>query len=373
MPRTLRAAPTWMAVICALGCQVYDPQLLERDAGAPTDCEPVAPPPRPPGPDDMEDVGERVFAMRDVIFDQSGDVWATTGYDLDGQCTEAPTYDTECMPPRATFPQTDGQDGIDNAFGRELFPLVEVTNPGLQDVSRGFQARGIGTILIRMRGWNGTSDDSRVDVTAAITVFATSGAEGDTEPPEIVQTPDGPQTPAGDPLPEPTWDGNDWFWARSDNFLDGDVSTPFIRDDNAYVSGGVLVLRLPDRTDFVFPGDELGLLVRLTGAVATARIVDDGARLDEITVAGRWPTLDLLDTAEAVGVCPGSSEHDILTRQLERVADVRARVGTGGEGVECDAVSLGLGFETGLPGRFAGVAEGRPVPNACAELPDGGM
>jgi len=353
-------------LVLGAGCQVYDASLVEGDAGSP-EYEPADPPARPADPDDGEDVGELVFVVRDVLFEQDGDLWQTIGYDLDGRLTEAPGYDVECRPPHApSRPETDGEGGIDNSFGHHLFPLVEVTTPGLQMVSRAYQERGVGAIALVVRGWNGADDDARVDVTAAVTMFATPGMAGQTDPPEVVQTPEGPETSTGEPLPEPVWDGDDWVWLRDDNFFDGDLERPFIYDDNAYVSGGTLVFRLPDRTDFVFPGDEIGLLVRLTGAVASARIAGGGERLEDIVLAGRWPTLDLLDTAEAVGVCPGSSEYDILSRQLERVADVRARVGTGGPDVSCDAVSIGLRFEGGDRARLAGLAEGRPVPNACA-------
>ncbi|HJL15535.1 MAG TPA: hypothetical protein RMH99_07770 [Sandaracinaceae bacterium LLY-WYZ-13_1] len=364
MPR-LTALTLSLALLA--GCQVYDPALVEQDGGA-SGCDRSLPPPRPDAPDDGEDVGERVYVVRDVVFDQSGDRWRTIGYDLDERCTEPPGYDAECRPPHApSRPEVDGEGGLDNAFGHHLFPLVEVTNPGLQDVARGYQERGVGAIMLIMRGWNGADDDARVEITLGISVYATPGGADDTEPPEVMSTPDGPQTPAGEPLPEPVWDGHDWFWLRADNFLDGDVDTPFIYDDNAYVSGGTIVLSLPNRTDFIFPGPEIGLLVRLTGAVATARLTDDGTRLEDIVVAGRWPTLDLLDTAEAVGVCPGGSEHEIFTRQLDRVSDIRAREGTGGPDVSCDAVSIGLAFEQGVEARFAGLAPGADVPNACEE------
>ena len=354
------------ALACGLlGCSVYDPALVRRDGGGtPGECDPIRPPDRPPGADDGEDVGESVYVIRDVVFDQGGERWRNIGYDLDARCSQPPAFDVECMP-RASgaSPEVDGEGGIDNSFGHNLFPIVDLAVPGLEDTSRMYQARGVGAVLVKVTGWNGRDDDVRIDVTAGITVFGTPGMPSMTDPPD----------PSMGPLPEPVWDGNDWFWVRSDNFLAGDVTQPLIRDDNAYVSGGVMVIRLPDRSDFIFPGEDLGLLVRLTEAVATARIEGGGASLTDITVAGRWPMLDLLATAEAVGVCPGSAENDILRNQLDRIVDVRANPGTGGS-VECDAVSLGLQFEQGVRVRFAGVADGAPVPDACATPPmDGGM
>lgn len=365
----LRLLAWSFVAVTALGCKVYDPSLVQRDAGGRAgECDSIEPPPRPDVPDDGTDRGERVWALRDVVFDQGGEAWRTIGYNLDGRCSQPPDWDVECRPPLMTAaPEADGEGGIDNSFGHNLFPVVDLAVEGLEETSRMYQQRGVGTVLLILRGWNGEDDDAHVQVVAGVTVFATTGSPDDTDPPEIVQTPEGPQTPEGDPLPHPAWDGNDWFWLRSDNFFDGNVDRPFIVDDNAYVADRTLVLRLPERTDFVFPGAEIGVLIRLTGAVGTVRISEDGSRLEDITVAGRWPVLDLLATAEAVGICQGSTEYGILSNQLDRIADVRDRAGSGGEGALCNAVSLGLQFETGVTARFAGLAEGKPVPNVCIE------
>ncbi len=373
----LRFLACSLACVAALGCKVYDPALVKQDAGGttPGECDAARPPERPSIADDGVDVGEHAYAVRDVVFDQSGEAWRTIGYDLDGRCSEPPDWDVECRPPlRTASPEADGEEGTDNSFGHNLFPVVDLTVPDLQETSRMYQQRGVGSVLLVVNGWNGEADDPRVQVVMGVTVFATTGAADDTEPPEVVQTDTGPETPEGEPLPEPAWDGNDWFWLRTDNFFEEDPDRPYVYDDNAYVAGGVLVIRLPERTDFIFPGEEIGLLVRLTGAVATVRISEDRETLTEITVAGRWPVLDLLATAEAVGVCSGTTEHSILQNQLDRIADVRDREGSGGADVTCNAVSLGIAFESGKKARFAGLAVGDPVPDACAAMgADGGV
>src|SRR5690606_17761315 len=99
-------------------------------------------------------------------------------------------------PPLVTAaPEIDGEGGIDNSFGHNLFPVVDLTVPDLQETSRRYQQRGVGSVLIVVRGWNGEADDPRVQVVMGVTVFATTGTAGDTEPPEVVQTESGPQTP----------------------------------------------------------------------------------------------------------------------------------------------------------------------------------
>lgn len=364
----LRVAAAVLRVAAALaattiaGCKVYDPALV-ADAGggvdARTECASRVPPPRPDVPDG--DGPEVAFGLRMVVMSQ-GDEWASYGYDVDGFCTRGPSFDGECIPPGGARAPADGPEGVDNVFGQSFFPLVALTTPDLEASSREAQEAGQGLPILRVRGWNGQPDDPRVDIAVMQAVFgAPGGAESDPPPPPM------------DPVTSrPVWDGRDWFWVRDDAFLEGDLERPRIRDDNAYVAGGVFVARLPDRVDIVFPADEYGVLVRVTGASATGRVSDDGMMMESVRVAGRWSIIDLLSTARNVGICSGSRDYDLLTAQLDMIADVRSVPGTGGPGVRCDAISLGVGF-TGTRMRVAGVASGPPLADLCAmPLVDGG-
>lgn len=348
------------------GCKVYDPALVQSPDGSvdvdggPTGCG-YRPPARPSAPDDGMDVGEVAFAIKEVLFDQ-GDMWSRIGFDLDGFCTTPPDYESECVPPNAMVePVVDGENGIDNVFGQSLYPLVAVTVPGLQDASRRFQEQGNGSVILRITGWNGMPDDARVQVTGAVTVFGTTAAAA----PMVTIGSMGPEMPDGSPPPYPTWDGTDVFWGRDDQFVGGDASRPYVTDDNAYVRNRFLVVTLPERTDFVFPGDEAGVLVRLTGAVAMGRISEDRTTIENLVVAGRWAVNDLLETAQAVGVCPDTPQLDIFQNQIDRIADVRSRVGSGGPGVMCDAISVAMQFQ-GYRANWGGIAPGPPLTNACA-------
>ncbi len=354
----------FVALVLLAGCKVYDPSLVRSDASAGDGgaaCG-IRPPPRPASADDGVDIGEIAFALRDVVFEQGAD-WRRTGFDLDGYCTGAPDYRSECTPPDGSRPVIDGDNGIDNVLGQTLFPLVSLAVPGLQMASRSFQEAGDGSVLIRIDGWNGQPNDSRVDVIAAITVFGTTAAAA----PDVTITPTGPELGDGSFPPPPDWDGNDVFWGRDDNFVGGNEANPRIRDDTAYVTNGTLVVRLPERTDFIFPGTDVGVLVRLTEAFAVGQIRADRTRLDDVTVVGRWAINDLLDTAESIGVCPGSANLTTLQMIMDANADVRSRADTGGTGVTCDAVSVAIVLQ-GYRGNWGAVAPGRPLSDACAGM-----
>lgn len=348
------------AVASIAGCRVYDPALVQNDTPDAGPCDSRQPPPRPTVADG--DGPEVSFGMRMVVMAQ-GDDWPRYGYDIDGLCTSAPQFDGECVPPGGVRAPADGAQGVDNVFGDEFFPLVALTTPDLESSSRNAQERGQGLPIVRVRGWNGTDDDPRIDIAVMQAVFGAPG--GDEEEP--------PAPPADPPSSRPVWDGRDWFWVRDDAFLMADLERPLIRDDNAYVAGGVFVARLPDRVDIVFPADAYGVLVRITGASVTGRLSEDGLTMEDVIVSGRWAITDLLSTARNIGICDGSRDYELLEAQLDRIADVRSTVGSGGPGVECNAISIGVGF-TGTRMRVAGTASGPALADLCTTpLADGGV
>ena len=366
-----------------MSCSVLDPSLIAVDAGSPdaaqadsgTDsgsamdgCEDGSrrPPPRPSVPDG--DGPEIVFGLKEVRLSQMGEAWRDIGFNLDGLCSVPPAPLVECLPPAHpdAEPLVDGNQGIDNAFGAELTPLVDLVFPDLEDAARESEENGVGVLVFRIRGWNGEANDPRVDVTMAQSVAGTPGTAGDMGPPGAefrdftAYDPDNPMRP----LPPPEWDGNDWLWVREGAFFMGNLEQPRIRDDNAYVADNKLVVSLPDRVEIVFADTMNGLLVRLTDAVAVATISEDRTRISPAVFAGRWGILDLLDTARTVNVCDGDPEFNLLRNQLNTIADVRSEPGSGGPGVLCDAISVGVTFE-GYRVRLAGVTPGRTPPNAC--------
>jgi hypothetical protein len=375
------ASVAWLSIAASLaGCVAYDPALVGRvDAGADTGtdmgngCNPHHPPPRPSGMDTMMP-GEVSFGLRDVVLDQSaGMAWRMMGFDLDNLCTDSTNRASECTSGQT---EIDGVDGIDNQFGAQLFPLVNAAVMGLEQHARDAQMAGNGLPVLRMRGWNGMMDDPLVDVTITTAVFSTTGT-GTMMAPMLMSTDAMHPTLAnGMPLPAPAWDGQDWTWVRDDSFVAGNLEMPLVRDDQAYVTGGSVVARIPSRVDIIFPTSTVGVLVRLTDAFAVGQLSTDGNRLNNVVVAGRWSVTDLLSTAQNIGLCAGTPEYTILSSELARFADVRSTPPSPGDPVlMCDALSLGVGF-TGFRMRIAGIATGLAILDQCtldAGVRDGSM
>ncbi|MCU0675959.1 MAG: hypothetical protein MUE69_24590 [Myxococcota bacterium] len=387
MPRLGRLSHLLWLVGCLAGCKVFDASLVdppvdagETDAEAPPDTGPPPfdagpvetcpdgtalrrPPARPTSLDEGEDQ-RLVIGLRDIRLRQSGEAWRDIGLDLDGLCTNNALADVECQPPSDVGVQIDGNGGIDNAF-HSLFEVIDLVFPSLAETAGMVSEGGVGVVVLQIDGWNGTADDSRVDVLLTQSVAGTAGTAAQTEAPpaefvEFVPMMPGTMTP----LPPPAWDGNDWMWVREETFLMGDVSRPRVRDSNAYIANRQLVMRLPDRAEIIFAGEDQGIKVQLTDAYAIGTFDEAFERVSPMTVAGRWSVIDLLDTASSVNICAGDTEYGILQRKLDEVADVRVTPGTGGADVVCDAVSLGVTFE-GYRVRIAGLEPGNPLPDGC--------
>jgi hypothetical protein len=351
--------------LCA-SCRAFDASLLEEDAGvdgsAPIDggvdagdagpsCMPRRPPARPAAMD--VDGAERVYALRDVEIVQ-GETWRMIGYDRDGLCSDGTEGSVECFPPGTASPEIDGEGGIDNAFGHRFSTAFLVTlDEDLQMQLRAEADRGNRAPLIRIRGWNGMDDDPTVEVTIA----GSAAVEPETAGMACAATPASSGA-------MPAWDGTDCAWANITEFTTGDPDAPQVSDPAAFVAGGTLVTAIRDRASVFMPGMGLAMELRLTDAVLTARISEDGAALEEVTLAGRWGRNDLLASLDRLGICSGSSSYDLLSGSLDDTLDIRAMPGTGGPEAQCDALSIGLRW-TGTPVTFAGLAPAEALPDPC--------
>lgn len=364
-----------LVISLLVGCSVFDPSLVEIDAGTDGGTDTgadVSPdglrhrPERPPASTEGPDVEVLTVALRDVVLNQDGERWRSIGLDLDGLNSVGDDPPVECVPPTEdAMPPLDGDFGIDNVFGASLYPLVQLAIPNLETDARAAQLGGLGTLVLRIFGWNGTPNDPRVDVLLTQAAAGTRVEDvADFTFDGFTLTEDG-----GNPAPPPAWEEGteDVFFGRDDTFQMGNESQPLVRDDNGYVRDGTIVMRLPDRIDILFfAGDTQGVRVRLTDGTALATL-DEDLGFSAATVIGRWGINDLLDTGNNIGICVGSPQRDLVDRQLMRIADVRSRPGTGGEGVTCDALSLGVNF-IGKKARWAGLGPSRPLPDPCAGM-----
>lgn len=344
-------------VAVAAACTVYDASLLvpgdagASDAGADVVVDPCKATGWPARPDKDDPGGADVEfynALTTLDFNASPDAGATTiGFNLDGVCT-CPQAES-CHPADAAPQHCDGKDGLDNS-GAALIRQFSSAN-GFFDQNYINQqiAAGIFGAVIRVRGYNGKANDTKVEVA----VFVSNGTDG-------IQI--------GKPI-APKRDGSD-KWTLDPTSLkggalpDGGAPVALYVDSNAYVSNGFLVGTLNFPLSIGAGNGEGLVTIELSGSVLAAKLEPSGSSFKaKGTIAGRWPTRKLLTTLQVLHdpldstktqfLCGPNVTYQVLKTRVCDFADITGNLLEDGKNAPCDSLSIGFGFESG-PATFAG-------------------
>jgi len=360
-----------LALVAA--CSVYDASLIvEGNAGVPS--RPAS------GTSSPDDAQTLVFGLKDVFIRQSAEMAARTGIDLDLTVTNS-RDDATCMPRTIDGrvigqPVIDGQKGIDNSLGANLLPTVGSALPCLEDNIALTQGRGVGTVVLWVRDWNGQADD------ASVTAVLTTSVDGTTEDPSLVgfraSDPlnlvylDGDQST---PAPDPGWAFDDSWFLDPVDFRPSDsgvptLDRPKLEQVDGYMASGRLVVPLLDRTEFKLIGGDGRLAsdgwmtVVVNGGFLIGDISEDQKRLERGLFTGRFSIEELGAATPDIGMCDINA--NVIESLFGQFADIHSSPSGDGTGVECDAFSLGVTFN-GVAGRIAGLAAfSRPKLEPCA-------
>lgn len=324
---------------------------------------------RPPGRPADTDTGagtdagslELTFVARtlragDLRADDGTPEHLRVGLDLDGVCTgESKAH--ACSPPdwdpAGSRGAVDGEDGIDNAAGEAFFRSNEEHNGSATDYGTSLVALGERSYAVRIRGYDGTPDDARVEVTLiAVTTRPSPGARATM----------------------PLWNGQDeWlgleaFFELDDDqelpIVDGPLPEPKYVDPEGYVAGGKLVAHYPRIWS------HHGMFERLW-LVATLEQTDEGHRLTDGVMGGRLGVDSLLatlgstyDRTTSSWICTDSPQYETRKAFVCSLADVSYQ-GPDSRASTCDGVSWAWAFEASLA-NVVGVAAHEPD-QTCAE------
>jgi hypothetical protein len=391
-------------VIALHACKVYDESLLDGSGGKPVSkdlwgsgvgfwsrvrndgCVSAGVPTKDMRPKSAPagDVGEVFFAVRSMALgslDRNGEkiegAWKDLGFDLDGLCTNSDTCDHtdeqfSCNPKAAM--SADGNYCRDNTFG-----LLEQQTVSVNDLGKTFGlsndtfncalCRGDYNFVFRLTGWNGQDNDDNVRVD----IYPSPGLETQTA----------------------TWqcDLNDtsgaWkangCWTQADKFTiqtgtyEGSITgkplpNALLNDPTAYVRDGYVVAELPENTLFWFPGKSAAWAypLKLQKGLVVGKLTKVGEvyHLEDGTIAGRARNTDLIQGFKDLGLCEENSLWPVLTTQLGLNSDVLWN-GTNAEEVNCDAVSVGIGFEAEQADYSLTPRDGVGLPG-CPVVTDGG-
>lgn len=349
----------WLACAAAWGvaCSVYDPALVSEGLAT----VPGRPPAATSSPSDEV---EAVFALRNISLDQSADRWRRFGLDLDGMDTQSVDDPHECLAADRN-PTLDGDKGIDNAFGQHVLPTVLGLLPCLEDNIALNQGRGLGTVLLRLREWNGTPNDAKVDVSVVSAVDGTSlddvrgvvwgGAEG-----AMLLMPNGFEE-----APPPAWDGEDVYFIDPASLVAGNIDYPLVWKTDAYINNGRVVLPVDTATTFVFLTGPGSFSLSLDGFLL-ADISEDGQTLEKGLLAGRFSAGELVATLRPLGICDDGLRESVTSLLTDNL-DLRIDPTLGSADEPCTASSVAFSFQ-GIRAALANeIAPTKlPVPDPCA-------
>jgi hypothetical protein len=349
----------WLALVAMMltACTVYDPSLMTKSLASVPDRP-------PPGTSSPNDDVEAVFAFRNISLHQSGDRWRRLGLDLDGMNTATIGDPAECVAANGS-PVLDGEKGIDNSFGQNVLPTVVGLIACLEDNIALNQGLGLGTVLLRLREWNGTPNDAKVDVSVLSAVDGTSlddvsGLEWGGPGGAMLMQPGGSAE-----APPPAWDGEDVFFVDPSSLVAGQLLHPLVWKTDAYIRNGRVVLPVDTAATFVFLTGPGSFSISVNGFLL-ADISEDGQILEKGLLAGRFSAGELVATLAPLGICNETLRQSV-TSLLTNNLDLRIDPTLGTSDELCTATSVAFTFQ-GIRAQLADTVAPveLPIPDPCA-------
>ena len=280
---------------------------------------------QPPAPSGAQTTGtdERTFAVYSLQLgetDRSGatnkDAWKKFGFDLDGlRSTKDSTNVCTQVAGAQKSAQEDGDEGIDNAFGKTILPLLPITGPS-KTLNDSIQAEGAFTIMMRLKGLTDEPAQTNTGLSGTLLIGGSlpTGSRPDFSPSFQWPYRQDPQIPITG------------AYITNGVFVNGQASAPI--ELSLFLSGQALSLKInkPIITFKHTPPNDLAEGT-IAGVIGTDELI---ASLEK--VAGRIsPTL-----------CGGAA-FDAIKDTIRKSSDM-LKDGTNRAGAPCDAISVGIGF-----------------------------
>lgn len=298
--------------------------------------------------------------------------WETYGYNLDNLVTTSKSTDVCTLAKGASVTaQVDGNEGIDNSFGENLWPILQtLVGMDSQDKINATIQAGHFTIMTYVTGFDDTAM-STASATGLSGVLLAGGNYADAN--------------GGTP---PAWNTTT-HWPIVPTLLTGctpgggcpagtdPVASATIKFGNAYQADGTFVSGSPANVSLQLSIGGVPLTIDISSAVITFQPQGPGAVTNGI-IAGTLVASDLVQRLQLAvgaiepGLCSGTASVAVaqyVMQAADIVIDPTTGAVTNGPGVACNGISIGLGFdakEIAAP-TSADIEDGSPPsPNPCA-------
>jgi hypothetical protein len=342
------------AFLFGVGCgsDVEDPADPQQDGTE------VGQPPKA-GPEKSGDGAGVVLAVNKLFVGETGPdgtasntAWRQYGFNVDGKVSTTASQDL-CKPADGAKPADvyqDGDDGIDNSFGKNVLPILLALVPNPSAEASNAIASGDFTVILKIDGLG-----EETSYNPLITKLYGGASLGRA----------------------PAWDGND-EWPVVPELLSqaGDIESSTVvfpksyLVDNTWVSGtkGAFTLNLS------IAGNNISLSV--SGATISLDLDADHKGGINGTISGVLETELLIQELQNVigaidaNLCQGAALETIIL-SIRRASDI-LKNGSQDPSKACDAISIGLGFTAKQVQLGAIAPETPPAENPCMDTAEGG-
>jgi hypothetical protein len=340
--------------------------------GAGVGGKPGVRPPGPPTQDSTDTIqSTRAFAIKKFHFGQNDpltndantDAWRTIGFDIDGVNTTKDLALSEkpgtCLRDPLAKQSTllDGDDGRDNSFGSNIFPVFNQFGNGAveTDLNKGIANGSSPTLILLLSNLNEGPDDTLVSSSFLLSLVE-------------------------HPVKPPLWNGTDDLAIDSQSIANHAISNPKLRLTDGYLRNNTYVSGPFNDTSqsyaLFFPLGNIGF-VGLTFVSLTVVIELDEAheQAKKATFSGVVRPQDLEELLQRLLVnlfgCDGAKNFDGLYQQLYQKCDLRSDAPDfldPTSTMPCDVVSFSFEMELERIQMPTRVLDGPLINNTC----DGG-